>query len=162
MGVRLGCGLANSRALLATTSPPPIPSLPPRCPPHARTHTHTPCSELVVVAAAVFKLGRGWLSGSWIANLKFSITRSLFLTHTPPTHTHLHNVQRSQQSSSRSPLMPASFTYFFLLQFMSWYSFSVCVFYFVWIFFNLTFLELAVLPFFSPTLHPHSLSTHLL
>lgn len=41
---------------------------------------------------------------------------------------------------------------FFLLQFMSWCSFSVCVFYFVWIFFlkNFEFLELAVLPLTHP------------
>ena len=31
-------------------------------------------NEMMVVVAAVFESGRGWWSGSWIANLKFSIT----------------------------------------------------------------------------------------
>uniref|UniRef100_A0A8C0AJ75 Transcription factor Maf n=1 Tax=Bos mutus grunniens TaxID=30521 RepID=A0A8C0AJ75_BOSMU len=55
------------------------PRPPPSCPcAHTHTHTHTHCSEMMVVVAAVFESGRGWWSGSWIANLKFSITCWLF------------------------------------------------------------------------------------
>uniref|UniRef100_G1LUX0 Transcription factor Maf n=1 Tax=Ailuropoda melanoleuca TaxID=9646 RepID=G1LUX0_AILME len=59
-GFRENGSSSDNPAVLAATSPPPLPRLP-DAPAHTHTthtqHTHTPCSQLAAVVVAVFKWG---------------------------------------------------------------------------------------------------------
>lgn len=109
--------------------------------------------------------------GVWLMDCQSEILHNLlacffFLHHPPPPD--LHNVQRSQQSSSCETLLTFEaciihIFFFSFFPFSSWtgvHFLCVCVFYFVWFFFNFTFGACCVAHLFS-NLHPHSLSNHL-
>lgn len=100
--------------------------------------------------------------GVWLMDCQSEILHNLlacfFFFTPPPPPPDLHNVQRSQQSSSCETLLTFEaciihIFFFSFFPFSSWtgvHFLCVCVFYFVWFFFILL-LELAVLPPFFPT-----------